>query len=311
MHPWGWCLCLPEFSFPESVTLPESPVHRRCFVGALGAGGPCSIGSQPASPRQHLWVFKGCLCPHGGSVKSWSGEGVCSLPSAQGHVWCRVGNNPAVGPLFSPLGLRTAFGCGFFPFKHTGSAARSQDGALGWGWVTAVLGLPSQNTVSNLPPRSLPGDAGGRLGGRQNLPAGAVQRWRFPCRQLHFHSWDRLQGKCWGVLGPCQWQVSDGFCSGVTKCCSNSLKPVILTRASSSWVPQRWAAFWWWWQRCGLVVRALHEDRQVRPLHQVLGQVVLGQIFAQGKYFPKLVSMFLRICCVLKQNKQSLHTHAK
>ena len=74
------------------------------FCGCAGGGvGPAAVGSQPASPRQQLLVFKGCLCPHGGSVQYWSGGGVSSSASAQGHVWCRVGNNPAVGPpLLSP-----------------------------------------------------------------------------------------------------------------------------------------------------------------------------------------------------------------
>lgn len=48
-----------------------------------------------------------------------------------------------------------------------------------------------------------------------------------------------------------------------------------------------------------------------RPLRQVLGQVALGKVFAQGKYFPMSVSMFSRICCVLKQNKRTKPTHTR
>lgn len=103
------------------------------------------------------------------------------------------------GPRFSPPLSPGSLDVLFFPSRIRDLLPAPGMGLLGRRWATAAVGLPSQNLVSNIPPPPLTGDAGGRLGGWQNLLAGAVQRWRFPRRQLHLHGWNRLQGKCPGA----------------------------------------------------------------------------------------------------------------
>lgn len=198
-----------------------APGGRRAREGGVGPVGH-TLPHLDSTLRTNTM---GHLCPHGGSVKGWLTEGVSSLSSAQGHMWHRAGNDHAVGippttalsPSPSPGSEDVTFGRAFFssriwdplpaPGMGFGKGAGDQ---LRWDV------LPKARCLT---PLLLPaGDAGGRLGGWQNLPAGAVQRWRFPRRQLHFHGWDRLQGKCLGgSLAPAcgVWQVSDG--RGVTK----------------------------------------------------------------------------------------------
>jgi len=184
---------------PEASPWAAVPPPRKPHAGCGRTGGSGVL--QPSGrilPRQHPSVFEGCLCPCG------AGEGVSSPARAQQHAWCRVGDNPAAGPPPScphpPLGLRTSLLDVLFSSQGCGVCC--WDG--GSGVETAAVGCSPRHRVSNPPPPppSRAGDAGGRLGGRQNLPAGAVQGRRFPRRQLHFHRWNRLQGKCPGVLRP-------------------------------------------------------------------------------------------------------------
>lgn len=113
---------------------------------------------------------------------------------------CNINNKYIIIPLWVPPSLPTlpwVQGCRswtcFFPFNNTGSPV----GVFGMDSGNSHGGVSFPNPVSH----SLSlyaGDAGGRLGGRQDLFAGALQGWRFPGRQLHFHGWNRLQGKCSG-----------------------------------------------------------------------------------------------------------------
>lgn len=161
---------------PEVSPWAEPPSQKAlCAVGRGVSGGcagdsvgPAAIMSQLTSPRLHLLVFRGCLCPHGGSVKYWSGEGVSNSASAQGHAWCRVGNNPAVGPsLLSSTSAGSEdiiLGSAFFPSRVQDLLPAPGMGLLGWRRVTAAVGLPSRNPVPNapLPPLQvmLVGDSG-------------------------------------------------------------------------------------------------------------------------------------------------------
>lgn len=142
-----------------SATLPEAPhvVGCRVFRGCAGGSlGPAAVGSQPASPRRHLLVFQGCLCPHGGNVKYCSGEGVSSSTSAQGHTRCRVGSNRAVGAPTSPRSEDIPLGRAFFPPQEYG-VLMGLDGAFGLamgnGCDGASFPKPSVLTPAPLPRR--------------------------------------------------------------------------------------------------------------------------------------------------------------
>lgn len=80
----------------------------------------------------------------------------------QGGEQSCCGSPPSLPP--PPLGLRTSLlDVLFSPLKNTGSSWAWM-GLLGWRWVTAAVGLPSRNPVSNAcPPPSqvmLVGDSG-------------------------------------------------------------------------------------------------------------------------------------------------------
>lgn len=159
--------CTPGAGVCASLNFPSqkvSPSQKAlCIAGVLWVlwvqGDPAASGH--SLPRlDSTSGFSRGVCAPTGDLLSLGQEKVSAVCPVLRDM-CGAGWGIILLWVLSPLGLRTAFGCVLFPFKHTGSAARSQDGALGWGWVTAVLGLPSQNTVSNLPPRSLPGYAGG------------------------------------------------------------------------------------------------------------------------------------------------------
>lgn len=188
------------------------------------------------SHTQRLWVLQGDspweVCSY------WLGEGVLSCASAQGcaqhrqHEQCPVQwlAAGALHCLWLPILLWVLccdFRMGFLLFL--GLPIRNEDlllapgmWLLGWRWEIAVEG--PEMVPNPLLPSSLAGYAGGRLGGRQNLLAGALQRRRLPGGQLHFHRWDRLQGKS-AAAGICQ--VSDRPCRGTPQRCSSCLKLLV------------------------------------------------------------------------------------
>lgn len=182
----------------------------RAGTGGTGGTGSCSLGI--AEDQGWPW---GCAGP---------GQGMHTAQGTQVMPLCRgllLEHCTGCSSLPSPRVLGCDFWLGL-PIRNEDLLLAPGMWLLGWRWEIAVEGL--EMVPNPLLPSSLAGYAGGRLGGRQNLLAGALQRRRLPGGQLHFHRWDRLQGKS-AAAGICQ--VSDSPCRGTPKRCSSCLKLLV------------------------------------------------------------------------------------